>query len=422
MNILLLGSGGREHTFAWKIAQSPLCSKLFIAPGNAGTDSLGINTDLNVLDFKSIASFSVKESIDMILVGPEAPLVEGIADYFSNDPNLNHIQIVGPNAKAAQLEGSKAFSKVFMEKYNIPTAAYQEFNASQSAEGKAYIDQSNTPIVLKADGLAAGKGVLILEDKEEAKKELDNMLNGKFGDAGSTVVIEAFLDGIEFSVFVLTNGKDYVILPEAKDYKRIGEGDTGLNTGGMGAVSPVPFVDEKLMDKVKTRIIEPTIEGLVKDDIHYEGFIFFGLIKVGEDPMVIEYNCRMGDPETEVVIPRLKNDLVELFKAMKDNTLAKQNIEFDNRSAATIMLVSGGYPEAYAKGKPMHGLNIKTESILFHAGTKKSGNDIVTNGGRVLAITSLAESKESALQQSKSIAEEISFEGKYFRTDIGFDL
>ena len=422
MNILLLGSGGRAHTFAWKIAQSPLCSKLFIAPGNAGTDSLGINTDLNVLDFKSIASFSVKESIAMILVGPEAPLVEGIADYFSNDPELNHIQIVGPNAKAAQLEGSKAFSKVFMEKYNIPTAAYQEFNASHSAEGKAYIDQSNTPIVLKADGLAAGKGVLILEDKEEAKKELDNMLNGKFGDAGSTVVIEAFLDGIEFSVFVLTNGKDYVILPEAKDYKRIGEGDTGLNTGGMGAVSPVPFVDEKLMDKVKTRIIEPTIEGLVKDDIHYEGFIFFGLIKVGEDPMVIEYNCRMGDPETEVVIPRLKNDLVELFKAMKDNTLAKQNIEFDNRSAATIMLVSGGYPEAYAKGKPMHGLNIKTESILFHAGTKKSGNDIVTNGGRVLAITSLAESKESALQQSKSIAEEISFEGKYFRTDIGFDL
>ena len=422
MNILLLGSGGREHTFAWKMAQSPLCSKLFIAPGNAGTDALGINVDLNVLDFDAIAEFSLKEAINMIVVGPEAPLVEGIADYFSSNPQLSDIQIIGPNAKAAQLEGSKAFSKVFMEKYNIPTAGYKEFTAETSEAGKAYIEQSNTPIVLKADGLAAGKGVLILDDKEEAKTELDNMLNGKFGSAGSTVVIEEFLDGIEFSVFVLTNGKDYVLLPEAKDYKRIGEGDTGLNTGGMGAVSPVPFVDPVLMEKVRTRIIEPTIKGLAADEIHYEGFIFFGLIKVGDEPMVIEYNCRMGDPETEVVIPRLKNDLVELFKAMKDDTLGQQEIAFESNSAATVMLVSGGYPEAYEKGKVMTGLDLKTDSILFHAGTKKSANDIITNGGRVLAITSLAESKDSALEQSKSIAEKISFEGKYFRTDIGFDL
>jgi phosphoribosylamine--glycine ligase len=422
MNILLLGSGGREHTFAWKIAQSPLCSNLFIAPGNAGTDKLGVNVDLNVLDFDAIAKFCSNESIQMIVVGPEAPLVEGIADYFSENTELQHIQVVGPNKKAAQLEGSKAFSKVFMEKYNIPTARYKEFTNSNAASGKSYIDQSNTPIVLKADGLAAGKGVLILDDKEEAKRELDNMLGGKFGSAGNTVVIEEFLDGIEFSVFVLTNGKEYVILPEAKDYKRIGEGDTGLNTGGMGAVSPVPFVDEELMNKVRSKIIEPTVQGLIGDNIHYEGFIFFGLIKVGEEPMVIEYNCRMGDPETEVVIPRLKNDLLELFVAMKDGTLGDKEIEFESKSAATVMLVSGGYPEAYEKGKVMSGVDMETESILFHAGTKKSGNDIVTNGGRVLAITSLADSKDTALEQSKSIADQISFEGKYYRTDIGFDL
>lgn len=422
MNILLLGSGGREHTFAWKLAQSPLCSNLFIAPGNAGTQAHGTNLSINVLDFDAIASFALENEISMIVVGPEAPLVEGIVDYFSANEKLAHIQLVGPNKKAAQLEGSKAFSKVFMEKHNIPTAAYKEITSENVAEGKQHIDQSNTPIVLKADGLAAGKGVLILEDKEEAKKELDNMLSGKFGDAGNTVVIEEFLDGIEFSVFVLTNGKEYVILPEAKDYKRIGEGDTGLNTGGMGAVSPVPFVDEDLMEKVKSKIIEPTVQGLQKDEIHYEGFIFFGLIRVNGEPMVIEYNCRMGDPETEVVIPRLKTDLVALFQSMKEQNMKAVDVSFDDRSAATVMLVSGGYPEAYEKGKVMSGLNTDTDSILFHAGTKQEGNDIVTNGGRVLAITSLAENKDLALEQSKSLAEKIDFEGKYYRKDIGFDL
>ena len=422
MNILLLGSGGREHTFVWKLAQSPLCSNLFVAPGNAGSKRHGTNVSMDVLDFDSIADFSLKNEVTMIIVGPEAPLVEGIVDYFSSNEKLSHIQLVGPNKKAAQLEGSKAFSKVFMEKHLIPTAAYKEISKANAEEGKQHIDQSNTPIVLKADGLAAGKGVLILEDKEEAKKELDNMLSGKFGDAGNTVVIEEFLDGIEFSVFVLTNGKEYVILPEAKDYKRIGEEDTGLNTGGMGAVSPVPFVDKALMEKVETKIILPTILGLQKDEIHYEGFIFFGLIRVDGEPMVIEYNCRMGDPETEVVIPRLQTDLVELFQSMKDQKMNEVEVSFDKRSAATVMLVSGGYPEAYEKGKVMSGLDIPTDSILFHAGTKQEGNDIVTNGGRVLAITSLAENKEQALNQSKTLAEKIDFEGKYYRKDIGFDL
>ena len=422
MNILLLGSGGREHTLAWKMAQSPNCAHLYIAPGNAGTDQVGINVDLNVLDFEGIAQFITDKQIDTLVVGPEAPLVEGIYDFLTAKETFKDLLIIGPNAEASQLEGSKAFSKVFMEKYNIPTAAYREFTAANLAEGQTYIDTLTPPIVLKADGLAAGKGVLILNDPAEAKAELAQMLDGKFGSASEKVVIEDFLDGIEFSVFALVNGADYVVLPEAKDYKRIGEGDTGLNTGGMGAISPVPFVDNALMQKVSAEIIEPTIQGLQKDGIHYTGFIFFGLIKVGNEPMVIEYNCRMGDPETEVVIPRLKNDLIDLFSSFKNGTLRKQRIEFDSRTASTVMLVSGGYPEAYEKGKLMSGLDLKTESILFHAGTKAQGAEVLTNGGRVLAITSFGADISAAVNQSMDMANKINFEGKYFRRDIGFDL
>ena len=422
MNILLLGSGGREHTLAWKMAQSPNCAHLYIAPGNAGTDQVGINVDLNVLDFEGIAQFITDKQIDTLVVGPEAPLVEGIYDFLKAQETFKDLLIIGPNAEASQLEGSKAFSKVFMEKYNIPTAAYREFTAANLVEGQTYIDTLTPPIVLKADGLAAGKGVLILNDPAEAKAELAQMLDGKFGSASEKVVIEDFLDGIEFSVFALVNGADYVVLPEAKDYKRIGEGDTGLNTGGMGAISPVPFVDKTLMQKVSAEIIEPTIQGLQKDGIHYTGFIFFGLIKVGNQPMVIEYNCRMGDPETEVVIPRLKNDLIDLFSAFKNGTLRKQKIEFDSRTASTVMLVSGGYPEAYEKGKLMSGLDLKTESILFHAGTKAQGAEVLTNGGRVLAITSFGTDISAAVNQSMDMANKINFEGKYFRRDIGFDL
>ena len=422
MNILLLGSGGREHTLAWKMAQSPNCAHLYIAPGNAGTDQVGTNIDLNVLDFEGIAQFITDKQIDTLVVGPEAPLVEGIYDFLKAQETFKDLLIIGPNAEASQLEGSKAFSKVFMEKYNIPTAAYREFTAANLVEGQTYIDTLTPPIVLKADGLAAGKGVLILNDPAEAKAELAQMLDGKFGSASEKVVIEDFLDGIEFSVFALVNGADYVVLPEAKDYKRIGEGDTGLNTGGMGAISPVPFVDKTLMQKVSAEIIEPTIQGLQKDGIHYTGFIFFGLIKVGNEPMVIEYNCRMGDPETEVVIPRLKNDLIDLFSAFKNGTLRKQKIEFDSRTASTVMLVSGGYPEAYEKGKLMSGLDLKTESILFHAGTKAQGSEVLTNGGRVLAITSFGADISAAVNQSMDMANKINFEGKYFRRDIGFDL
>ncbi len=422
MKILLLGSGGREHAFAWKISQSPLCKKLFIAPGNAGTKQCGENIDLSPNDFESLADFALKEHIEMIMVGPEEPLVRGIWDYFNKNKNLNHIKIIGPSAEGAKLEGSKAYAKAFMAENKIPTAAYQEFTKATLAAGLAYLNDQPTPIVLKADGLAAGKGVLILEDREVAKAELENMLNGKFGAASERVVVEQFLSGIEFSVFVLTDGMHYQILPVAKDYKRIGEGDTGLNTGGMGAVSPVPFVDETLMQKVETQIIRPTIQGLKNRNITYKGFIFIGLIKVGDDPFVIEYNCRMGDPETEVVLPRLKNDLLELLDSLYKTDLNIKAIEQDERFATTVMLVSGGYPEAYEKNKKMSGFNIIKNSILFHAGTKEEGENILTNGGRVCALTSFGDSIEEALQHSNANAEVIQFEGKNYRRDIGLDL
>lgn len=422
MNILLLGSGGREHTFAWKIKQSPLCESLFVAPGNAGTQPLGQNVALQLDDFAAIGQFCLQEQIEMVVVGPEAPLVAGITDYFLATPALQGIQVVGPTQKAAQLEGSKAFAKVFMEKRSIPTARYREFTPQTLEQGKEYIRQQKPPIVLKADGLAAGKGVLILDDPETACQELEAMLGGKFGAASNTVVIEEFLDGIEFSVFVVTDGKSYQLLPIAKDYKRIGEGDTGLNTGGMGAVSPVPFVTDEVMQKVKTRIIEPTIQGLQEDDLRYEGFIFFGLILCGEDPYVIEYNCRMGDPETEVVFPRLQSDLVPLLQSIAHGNLDQQQVVIDPRSAATVMLVSGGYPGSYEKGKPIQGLDLDYHSLVFHAGTKQDGMQTTTHGGRVIAITSYGSHFQEALETSYQTAEQISFEGKYFRRDIGFDL
>lgn len=422
MNILILGSGGREHTFAWKMSQSPLCSNLFIAPGNAGTSSHGTNVNLNPSDFEAVKKFALDNEIEMIVVGPEAPLVEGIFDYFKNDSETGHIQVVGPSKEGARLEGSKAFAKEFMAEQNIPTAAYREFTAENLNEGLEYISTQTPPIVLKADGLAAGKGVLICLTIEEAQTELKEMLGGKFGMASAKVVIEQFLDGIEFSVFVLTDGKSYKILPVAKDYKRIGEGDTGLNTGGMGAVSPPPFVDEILMQKVESQIIKPTVRGIQKRGFEYEGFIFLGLIRVNNEPFVIEYNCRMGDPETEVVLPRMKNDLVELFQAVKKGNLAEIEIEKAERAAVTVMLVSGGYPEKYEKGKVMSGFEKTSDSILFHAGTKRDGDEIVTNGGRVLALTSFGNDFREALKISKSNAELIDFGGKYYRKDIGFDL
>ena len=422
MNILILGSGGREHTFAWKVSKSQLCSKLFIGPGNAGTSACGTNVNLSPMDFEAVKNFALKEQIEMIIVGPEAPLVEGIFDFFKNDSTINHIQVVGPSKEGAMLEGSKAFAKEFMAEQNIPTAAYREFTSKTLNEGLEYISTQTPPIVLKADGLAAGKGVLICPTIEEAQAELKEMLSGKFGSASAKVVIEQFLDGIEFSVFVLTDGKSYKILPVAKDYKRIGEGDTGLNTGGMGAVSPPPFVDDILMQKVENQIIKPTIKGIQERGFEYEGFVFIGLIRVNNEPFVIEYNCRMGDPETEVVLPRLKNDLVELFAALKNGNLNEINIEEDERTATTVMLVSGGYPEKYEKGKVMTGFENTSDSILFHAGTKQDGENIVTNGGRVLAITSYGNDFQEALKISKSNAELINFEGKYYRKDIGFDL
>ena len=422
MNILLLGSGGREHAFSWKIKQSPLCEKLYIAPGNAGTAELGHNVAINPNDFSAIKMFVLEKNISLVVVGPEEPLVRGIYDFFQGDEELKSIAVIGPSKEAAKLEGSKAFAKQFMEEFNIPTACYQPFTKDSLEEGLAYIDKQNIPIVLKADGLAAGKGVLILNDKAEAKRSLKEMLGGQFGAASSKVVIEEFLDGIEFSVFVLTDGKDYKILPIAKDYKRIGEGDTGLNTGGMGAVSPVPFVDKALMQKVEERIVIPTIEGLKKRKIVYKGFVFIGLIKVKGEPFVIEYNCRMGDPETEVVLPRLKNDLLELFQAVENGTLNQQNIYIEEKAVTTIMLVSGGYPEAYEKGKVISGIENIKDSIVFHAGTKIDKESLLTNGGRVLAVSSFGKNFQQALAISKKNAQQISFEGKYYRKDIGFDL
>ena len=422
MNILLLGSGGREHAFAWKLVQSPKCEQLFIAPGNAGTMNCGTNVELNPLDFEAVKAFTLSNAINMVIVGPEAPLVAGIYDFFKEDEQLKDIPVVGPSKAGAELEGSKAFAKAFMAEFGIPTAGYRKFDQATLEEGIAYIATQIPPIVLKADGLAAGKGVVILDNIEEAQAELSAMLGGKFGEASANVVIEEFLDGIEFSVFVLTDGENYKILPVAKDYKRIGEGDTGLNTGGMGAVSPPPFVDAELMQKVEEQIIQPTIKGIKKRGLVYEGFVFIGLIQVNNEPYVIEYNCRMGDPETEVVLPRLKNDLVELLVSVSNGTLQEQDIILDERAATTIMLVSGGYPQKYEKGKVMTGMDDIQDSILFHAGTKAHEGKVITNGGRVMTITSSGKHFKDALALSNENAALINFEGKNYRKDIGFDL
>ena len=423
MTILILGSGGREHTFAWKITQSPLCKALYVAPGNSGTAQIATNVNIAVTDFEAIKALVLEKGINMVVVGPEDPLVQGIHDFFLNDNELNKVAIIGPEKAAAELEGSKEFAKEFLYRHNIPTAAYQSFSASNLEEGYVFLETLNPPYVLKADGLAAGKGVLILNDLDEAKAELKSMLvDAKFGEASTKVVIEEFLDGIELSCFVLTDGKNYKILPTAKDYKRIGEGDTGLNTGGMGAVSPVPFATLEFLSKIEERIVKPTISGLQKDKLPYKGFVFIGLIKVGEDPKVIEYNVRMGDPETEVVLPRLKNDLVEVFQAIANQTLDKINIEIDERTATTVMLVSGGYPEAYEKGKEITGLETITDSIVFHAGAKFNNDKIVTSGGRVMAITSFGNNYNEALKKSYQSIEKLDFDKMYYRKDLGFDL
>jgi phosphoribosylamine--glycine ligase len=423
MTILLLGSGGREHALAWKMLQSPKCTQLFVAPGNAGTAAIASNIDMSPTNFDSVKAFCIRESVDMVVVGPEDPLVKGIFDFFKNDAELQHIPVIGPSKLGAQLEGSKEFAKEFLVKHNIPTAAYDSFTKETVEKGCDFLETLQPPYVLKADGLAAGKGVLIISDLEEAKTELRNMLvNEKFGSASAKVVIEEFLDGIELSCFVLTDGKSYKILPTAKDYKRIGEGDTGLNTGGMGAVSPVPFADETLMEKIETRIVKPTIDGLQKDNIEYKGFVFIGLINVKGEPMVIEYNVRMGDPETEVVIPRLKSDLVELFVAVSEQRLSETTLEIDERSAATIMMVSGGYPEDYEKGKTISGISDVQDSIVFHAGTTSENGRTVSNGGRVLAITSYGNNFDEAIKKSYQNIDKLSFDKMYFRKDIGFDL
>ncbi len=423
MTILLLGSGGREHALAWKMLQSDKCSKLFVAPGNAGTSQIATNVSLNILDFDAIKTFALAEKVDMIVVGPEDPLVHGIYDFFKNDSLLNHIPVIGPSKAGAQLEGSKEFAKEFLIKHKIPTAAYDSFTRETVEKGCRFLETLQPPYVLKADGLAAGKGVLIIQDLEEAKTELRNMLvHEKFGTASAKVVIEEFLDGIELSCFVLTDGKNYKILPTAKDYKRIGEGDTGLNTGGMGAVSPVPFADAVLLEKIETRIVKPTIAGLQSDGIEYKGFVFIGLINVKGEPIVIEYNVRMGDPETEVVIPRLKSDLVELFQAVGNQTLNEVSLEIDERSATTIMVVSGGYPEDYGKGFEISGLENIEDSIAFHAGTKLENGKVVTNGGRVIAITSFGESFQEAIKKSYQNIDKLHFDKMYFRKDIGLDL
>lgn len=423
MNILLLGSGGREHALAWKLSKSTDLEALYIAPGNAGTKNLGTNVNINVNDFIAIKEFVLEHKIDMVVVGPEDPLVNGIVDFFLADEAIKDIPVIGPDKNSAQLEGSKDFAKKFMQKYNIPTAKYGTFTAETLTEGEKFLEKMKAPYVLKADGLAAGKGVLIIEDLNEAKQELANMLeHKKFGNSSAKVVIEEFLTGVEMSVFVLTDGDGFKVLPEAKDYKRIGEGDTGLNTGGMGAVSPVPFANAAFMDKVYNQIIVPTIKGIRQEKMNYKGFVFIGIINVKGEPYVIEYNCRMGDPETEVVMPRLKSDLIDLLEGIATNTLSERDVEFDDRYAATVMMVSGGYPEAYEKGKTIYGLNEVSNSLVFHAGTAADGPVVSTNGGRVLAVTSYGKTLEKALDYSYESVEKIKFDGFYFRKDIGKDL
>ena len=425
MNVLIIGSGGREHTLAWKISESPKLNKLFIAPGNAGTRTVGANIPVDLNNFKSIKESVIEKDIDMVVVGPEVPLVEGIHDYFLQDKILKNVPVIGPVRKGAMLEGSKDFAKSFMEKYNIPTAAHKTFNRDNYKDAFEFIDLLEPPYVLKADGLAAGKGVLIIEDPDEAKNELEAMITKeKFGEASANVLVEEYLQGIEISVFVLSDGKSYILFPEAKDYKRIGEKDTGLNTGGMGSVSPVPFANREFMQKVEDRIIRPTIEGLKNENIEYKGFIFFGLMNVHGDPYVIEYNCRMGDPEAEVVIPRIKSDLLELFEAVANGTLSETSIEIDNRAAASVMLVSKGYPLAYEKGKIISGLENVNNCVVFHAGTAMDieTGKIKTSGGRVLAVTAYGSNIKEALETAYENAGIIEFEGKYFRSDIGFDL
>ncbi|MDA3866779.1 MAG: phosphoribosylamine--glycine ligase [Salinivirgaceae bacterium] len=422
MNVLILGSGGREHALAWKLSKSTKVSNLFIAPGNGGTQACGTNIDLSPTDFDAVANACLQTKTKMVIVGPEAPLVEGIVEYFQDRDELKHITIIGPGKKGAQLEGSKAFAKEFMKKFDIPTARYAAFTKETLNEGIAFIDTLQPPYVLKADGLAAGKGVLIPETADEAKAELKNMLDGKFGKAGDTVVIEEFLKGIEVSCFCYTNGKDYVMLPEAKDYKRIGHGDTGLNTGGMGSISPVPFADKAFLKKVEEQVVKPTIQGLQQSQIPYHGFIFFGLMNVAGDPYVIEYNVRLGDPETESILPRIETDIMEMYEAGTADRLKDFELSFSNQHAASVMLVSGGYPEQYEKGLPIMIPENQHDCILLHAGTTLKNNNLVTSGGRVMAVTSLQKSMDKALKAAMSVAEQINYEKKYFRKDLGFDL